>query len=637
MVWLMICQILVVIPHLTHIPSWVLGVYLGAVLWRLQMYRHRAAMPPRWLRFMLAIAAGSAIFVSYQSLIGLEPMVALLLVATALKAIESIHPRDGYTLAALGFFTCLTQFLFAQTLPIMLYSVCCTVLLVTAMITLNQRPGSLFNWREPLLAVKMLALALPMMAVLFLLFPRIGPLWSVPSKTGQGVTGMSDFLRPGEISRLGKSDELAFRAGFQSAIPAKSSLYWRGLVLSRFDDGTWRSLPKRDLPPAERILDRPDTPGVPLRYRVIMAATQQRWLYALPYAESSTAEVIETWDYRLGVSNPIDFPLGYEVASWPGTRMQPQLTDWRRTTETQFPRELNPQTAAWVRELRGRYSDDRAFVGAILGYFRAESFYYTLEPPAILGDDFVDQFVFGTRRGFCEHYAYAFVAMARMAGIPARLVAGYQGGEVNAFNNTVIVRQFDAHAWAEVWLAGQGWMRVDPTAAVAPERVERGLEAALAGEGTFLADVPMSVYRLRGVPLVNWLRLRYDAVAFGWQSFIVGFDSERQLDLLRGWFGEVRVSWFVTLLLGSWALVLLPLTLWINRRLPPGKRLPEELRFLALCKTLEQRGLRRRTTESPLATLGRARRRLPAGDPLTAQLEDAVAALYRAPAGQRQP
>ena len=631
MVWLMICQILVVIPHLEHVPMWVLGVYLGAVLWRLQMYRQRADMPRRWIRMLLAIAAGIAIFASYRSLIGLEPMVALLLVATALKLVEAVHRRDGYTLAALGFFTCVTQFLFSQTLPVMLYSVLCTVLLVTAMITLNQRPGSRFTWQEPLLAVKMLALAVPMMVVLFVLFPRIGPLWSVPSKTGQGITGMSDFLRPGEVSRLSRSDELAFRAGFEGEIPPKSMLYWRGLVLSQFEEGTWRTLQWRDLPPGERLLDRPETDGPPLRYRVVMGATQQRWLYALPYAESSTAGVLEAWDYRLGVINPIEFQIGYDVESWPEAQLQPRLTDWRREAETAFPAALNPQTEQWVRDLRARLPDDQAFVQALLQFFREEPFYYTLQPPPIPGDDFVDRFIFGTRRGFCEHYAYAFVAMTRMAGLPSRIVAGYQGGEINELNNTVIVRQFDAHAWAEVWFPGEGWVRVDPTAAVSPARVELGLEAALSSEGTFLADAPLSIYRLRGVRLINWLRLNYDAVAFRWQSFIVGFDSERQLGLLRDWFGEIRVGWFVAVLLGSWALVLLPLMLWLHRASRQINVLPEEAAFLAVCAKLDQRGLGRVFGESPLQTLGRARRRLPPGDPLLTRLEDAIAGLYRGP------
>ena len=267
---------------------------------------------------------------------------------------------------------------------------------------------------------------------------------------------------------------------------------------------------------------------------------------------------------------------------------------------------------------------------AILNHFRSEPFFYTLEPPGISERDFVDRFLFDTRAGFCEHYAYSLVALARMAGIPARIVAGYQGGEVNPLNNTVVVRQFDAHAWAEVWFQGEGWVRVDPTAAVAPERVQLGLEAALASEEGFLADSPISAYRLRGISAINWLRLRYDALAFRWQSFVVGFDSARQFDLLRDWFGEIRVSWFVAVLLGSWALVLIPLTLWLNRQRTANPYLPEEERFLAVSARLKSLGLERGFGESPLLLLAATRARLPADHPLRRDLEAAVAALYSA-------
>ncbi len=361
-----------------------------------------------------------------------------------------------------------------------------------------------------------------------------------------------------------------------------------------------------------------------------MDATQQRWLYGLSYAESETPGVIEAWDYRLGVINPLETQFGYDVMSWTGTPLQPELSPWRREVESEFPVDLNPRARAWITDLRARFSDDRQLVVAILNHFRSEPFFYTLEPPGISERDFVDRFLFDTRAGFCEHYAYSLVALARMAGIPARIVAGYQGGEVNPLNNTVVVRQFDAHAWAEVWFQGEGWVRVDPTAAVAPERVQLGLEAALASEEGFLADSPISAYRWRGISAINWLRLRYDAMAFRWQSFVVGFDSASQIDLLRDWFGEIRVSWFVAVLLGSWALVLIPLTLWLNRQRTANPYLPEEERFLAVSARLKSLGLERGFGESPLLLLAETRARLPADHPLRRDLEAAVAALYSA-------
>ncbi len=628
MLWLIACQFLVFIPHFARVPVWIIAVYIGAALWRVQMYRAHANPPGRLIRLGLAVGAGLAVFASYRTLIGLEPMVALLLVATALKFLESVRAKDGYVLVALGFFICVTQFLFSQELPIVLYTIVSTLLLVTAMITLNQTPGTRTSRREPPLAIKMLSLAIPMMVVLFVLFPRIGPLWSVPSKTGQGTTGMSDMLKPGDVSRLGRSAEVAFRVQFDGAIPPKPELYWRGMVMSRFDDGAWQTLGWRDHPPEERQLKPPVTGDEDLEYQVILEPTMQRWLYALPYAESDTTGIIEAWDFRLTTLNPVESQIGYRVRSWPDTVMQPALSAWRRQTELKFPRDLNPRARDWINQLRLRYGTDEALVTAVLDHFRREPFFYTLRPPPITEANFVDRFLFESRRGFCEHYAYTFVALMRLAGIPARIVGGYQGGEVNPVNNTVVVRQFDAHAWAEVWFDQRGWVRVDPTGAVSPARVEFGLEEALAGEEGFLADSPLYAYRFRGVGVVNWMRLRYDALAWQWQSFIVGFNSDEQLGLLKNWFGQIRVSWFVAVMLGSWAVVLIPLTWFLNRSRHPQNQLPEEQTFLKLCSRLERRGVRRLPGESPVAMLKRAAAHMDEQDPLLKQLTAAVRALY---------
>ena len=629
LLWLILCQLVVVLPHMGRVPWWVLGVYLGAAVWRLQMHRQKASVLGRLIKLLLGVSSGAAVFASYRTFIGLEPMVALLLVANALKLLETLRAKDGYTLVALGFFICVTEFLFSQELPIVFYTLVSTVLLVTAMITLNQRPGASFSAQEPLLAIKMLGLAVPMMVVLFLLFPRIGPLWSVPSKNGQGTTGMSDVLRPGEVSKLGRSAAVAFRVQFEGDIPPKPQLYWRGMVMNQFDDGAWRTLDWRDHPAAERQVERPDISGEPLEYRVIMEPTQQRWLYALPYAESDSDGIIEAWDYRLLVLSPIESQLGYNVKSWSGLTIQPELSPWRRQTELKFPNNLNPRARQWITERRSRLASDEALVRDVLQWFGREPFYYTLEPPPIGDADFVDVFMFESRRGFCEHYAYTFVALMRMAGIPARIVGGYQGGEINTLNNTVVVRQFDAHAWAEVWLVGQGWVRVDPTAAVSPERVELGLEAALAGEESFLADSPFSAYRFKGIGLVNWVRLRYDAMAFRWQSFIVGFNSDQQLDLLKNWFGEIKVSWFVAVLLGSWAVVLMPLMWWMTRSRAENIRRPAEDRFLALSRQLQKRGIEREFGESPVTFLERSKLILADDLKLQLKMDLAVKDLYR--------
>ena len=626
--WLIGCQFYVILPHLTRVPLWVLAIYLGAALWRLQMHRERALMPPRWLRLLLGLAAGGAVIASYQTLIGLDPMVALLLVASALKLIESVRAKDGYVLVSLGFFIMTTQFLYNQELPVALYSVVGTLLLVVSLIALNQRPSGSVSRREPLLALRMLGLAIPMMIVLFLLFPRIAPLWSVPSKNTQATTGMSDVLRPGDVTRLGRSAEVAFRVQFEDQIPPQRELYWRGMVLNEFADGAWRTLGWSDHPATERKLDKPIAVGESLKYRIIIEPTMQHWLYAMPYAQSPTAGVFEAWDFRLAVRKPLESTFAYDVVTWPESSLQPELSPWRREAELALPSNLNPLTREWVERQVNAVGNGPELIARVLSYFREQPFYYTLQPPKIDDDDFVDEFIFQSLRGFCEHYAYSFVVMMRMAGIPARIIGGYQGGELNTLNNTLIVRQFDAHAWVEVWLEDRGWVRVDPTAAVAPERVEQGLEEALRGQEGFLADSLLSAYRFRSVTMVNWLRLRYDAAAWQWQSFIVGFNSDEQIDLLESWFGEIKVSWFVAVLLGSWVVVLAPLIWWMNRSRSSSERLPVEQQFAELCRALARRGIERAVGESAISLLVRAESELPAGDPQLVTLRRLADELY---------
>ena len=626
--WLIGCQFYVILPHLTRVPLWVLAIYLGAALWRLQMHRERALMPPRWLRLLLGLAAGGAVIASYQTLIGLDPMVALLLVASALKLIESVRAKDGYVLVSLGFFIMTTQFLYNQELPVALYSAVGTLLLVVSLIALNQRPSGSISRREPLLALRMLGLAIPMMIVLFLLFPRIAPLWSVPSKNTQATTGMSDVLRPGDVTRLGRSAEVAFRVQFEDQIPPQRELYWRGMVLNEFADGAWRTLGWSDHPATERKLDKPIAVGESLKYRIIIEPTMQHWLYAMPYAQSPTAGVFEAWDFRLAVRKPLESTFAYDVVTWPESSLQPELSPWRREAELALPSNLNPLTREWVERQVNAVGNGPELIARVLSYFREQPFYYTLQPPKIDDDDFVDEFIFQSLRGFCEHYAYSFVVMMRMAGIPARIIGGYQGGELNTLNNTLIVRQFDAHAWVEVWLEDRGWVRVDPTAAVAPERVEQGLEEALRGQEGFLADSLLSAYRFRSVTMVNWLRLRYDAAAWQWQSFIVGFNSDEQIDLLESWFGEIKVSWFVAVLLGSWVVVLAPLIWWMNRSRSSSERLPVEQQFAELCRALARRGIERAVGESAISLLVRAESELPAGDPQLVTLRRLADELY---------
>ena len=611
LVWIIISLFTLVAPHAERLPLWVLAVYLFAAGWRIMVYQGRWSFPGRLVKTGLIIAGFSGIYLSYGSLIGLEPTIALLLTAFALKLIELHRRKDAYVLLFLGYFICITEFLFSQDLLVVLYSLLNVVLVTTGLVALH-RPGEhQFNRKTIRLASILVLQSLHLMLVLFFLFPRIGPLWTVPIKSHTAKTGVSDFMRPGDISRLGKSDEVAFRVQFDGEIPPQSSLYWRGLVFSRVEEGAWRSLRYYDIPASERRPPPVATQGEPLGYQVIMAPTQQNWLYSLRYARSDTPGIMSSADYLLFSPVELEDERLYRVQSWPDAVLDATLSDWRRETDLRLPTDENPQTLALAAQMRASAGDDAQLVDAVLAMFSQQAFGYTLEPPLLPSRDQVDAFLFQSRLGFCEHFAAAFVTLMRAAGVPARVVAGYQGGEINPVNRTVIVHQFDAHAWAEVWLEGRGWVRVDPTASVAPERIQWGLEQAMEAEGSFLSDSPLSPLRYRSVAWLNTLRLRYDAITWRWQSWVVGFDREEQFRWLNKTFDGISARKFMAVLLASGLLVLGPVAFTLLRKRHRHALSETDRCYLRFCDRLAGAGVRREPGEPPLVFAARAARALP--------------------------
>ena len=611
LVWCVITLFALVIPHLGRIPIWILAVYVYAAFWRTMVYRGHWSFPGRWVKAALILTSLVSLYFSFGTFIGLEPTVALLLTAFALKLIELAQRKDAYVLLFLGYFVCVTEFLFSQDILIVLYSIFTVTLITTALLALHRPEQHKFDPATIRPAAVMLLQAFPLMLVLFFLFPRIGPLWTVPLKSQVAKTGVSDFMRPGDISKLSQSSEVAFRVQFEGDIPSISDLYWRGLVFSKLDEGTWRSLEYYEVPVAERRQKPPSLIGEAVKYTIIMEPTQQSWLYSLRYGKPTQPKVMNTGDFRLYSPVVLEDEYHYTVSSWPDAVLEPLLSEWRLKTELVLPPGRNPDTRALAKRMRFSSQSNRSYIDAVLQKFNTEEYIYTLQPPT-LGQDAMDDFMFRTRRGFCEHYAYAFVVMMRAAGVPARIVAGYQGGEVNPVNRTIIVHQFDAHAWAEVWLEGAGWVRVDPTAAVAPERIEWGLERAMADEGSFLSSSPLSPLRYRSVIWLNNIRLRYDALTWQWQSWVVGFNSETQYDLLQNYLGEISGRKFAIILLGSWAIVLLPVGLFLLVRRKVKTISPLDKHYLAFCTKLEKLGVPRKTGEAPGDYAARAGRALPA-------------------------
>ncbi|MEM6300558.1 MAG: transglutaminaseTgpA domain-containing protein [Pseudomonadota bacterium] len=609
--WIIAAMAMLLVPHWNHIPAWVLVAYLLAFLWRIQAFRGRAELHGRWVKVLLALAAAGGVIASYGSLLGIEPMVAYLLTSFALKLTEMSSRKDAYVVIFLGYFVCLTGFLFSQDLLLVLYSLLLVWVLTAALVSVHQRSARLRDLRHLRLSATMLMQAIPLMLVLFFLFPRIPPLWSVPLKSHTAKTGMSDRLQPGDVSNLSQSDEVAFRVQFDGAIPPSQELYWRGLVMSVLDESGWRTLRYFEVPAAEQRASPVTAVGPKLDYSIIMNPTQQNWLYALRYAQSSKRYLRNLPDFRLYSPVIIENEFLYRVSSWPESRLEPSLSDWRREVETRLTIDQNAQTRTLARELYSNTTSTREYVNEVLSFFRENAFYYTLQPPLLATDNAMDDFLFRSRRGFCEHYAYAFTVMMRSVGIPARIVAGYHGGEVNPVNRTVIVHQFDAHAWTEVWVDGEGWIRVDPTSAVSPDRILYGLERAVAAEGSFLADSPLSPLRFRGVDWINGLRLRYDALTYRWQSWVTGFDGSAQLDLLRGVMGDISVRKSLIALLGTGMITMGLVSALLFFRRDPKRRHGFHAELHRFQQILYARGLARVAGEGPSALAERAQQRWP--------------------------
>ena len=603
--WLLVAQALVIVPHLGHLPLWVIGLWLGCAGWRVQIFRMRVGYPTRLAKAGLMLAAAAGVFASRGSLVGLDAGVVLLIAAFVLKLVELRSQRDALVLILLGFFCVVTAYLFDDSLLAAAYSLLPVSALLAALIGLQQSRLAMRPWPTLRLSLGLLAQALPLMLLLFVFFPRLGPLWALPNPN-KVLSGLSDSMAPADIAELSKSDELVFTATFNGAPPARAQLYWRALTLEHFDGRRWSQAPLVNQPNAAQWTAR----GQPWEYSVIAQASGRNWLFALDVARSEEGGIQARRDFSLQSPQPLDQPLQYRVRSWPEVLRNADLPMSAMADSLQLPAQSDPRSRAWARELLARHPKPDDLVQALLQHFNREPYHYTLKPPPV-GVDSIDEFLFRTRRGFCAHYAGAMTFVLRAAGIPARVVAGYQGGELNPRGNFLTVRQFDAHAWVEYWQAGQGWTSVDPTFAVAPERIEQGLEQALSGEQSFLADSPLSPLRYRQVAWLNQLRLSWDDLNHGWQRWVLGYQGAQQLQLLQRWFGRMDGQLLGLALVGGGGLLLGLLALFLFK---PWRRERDLLlrQFRRFERLLARHGVPRQAAEGPRAYAERAARQLPA-------------------------
>ncbi|WP_313520342.1 DUF3488 and transglutaminase-like domain-containing protein, partial [Pseudomonas sp.] len=603
--WLLVAQALVMVPHLFHLPAWTIALWLVCALWRIQIYRMRAAYPNALAKIVLMLGAAAGVWFSRGSLIGLDAGSVLLVSAFVLKLVEMRTRRDALVLVFLGFFVVVTGYLFDDDMLLALFTLFSVMALLASLIGLQQTAFAERPWPTLRLAGGMLLQALPLMLLLFVFFPRLGPLWSLPQPAGAAVTGLSDNIEPGDIAELSQSGELAFRASFEGPLPPRSQLYWRALTLERFDGRRWSQSSMAQYPVQPQWQKR----GEAVRYSVIMQPSSRPWLFALDTGETNLERTRMMSDFRLERFRPVDKTLFYQVTSWPDAVREPEDSQILQRRALQLPAQGEPRTRAWAAELKQRYAEPQALVQALLQHFNQEPYVYTLKPPQS-GTDGIDAFLFDTRRGFCAHYAGAMTFVLRAAGIPARVVAGYQGGEVNPGGNYISVHQFDAHAWVEYWLPERGWISVDPTFQVSPTRIEQGLEQAVAAEQSFLAGSPFSAMRYRGIGWINQLRLSWDNLNYGWQRWVLAYQGEQQASLLQSWFGKFDSRVLLIALLGGGSLILAAVALALFK---PWRREsdPQQRLFLGFERLLARHGLRRARGEGPRAFAERAAKALP--------------------------
>jgi transglutaminase-like putative cysteine protease len=595
--------LLVLAPHFRHLPAWISVLCCATLLWRAALTWLGRRLPPVWLLLGVALAAMAGVYLTFRTLLGRDAGVAMLVLLLAFKLLEMHARRDLFVVTFLALFVLLTQFLYAQSIGAALWAAAALLVLLTAQLSF-QYTGVLPPLRQRLqTAARLCALAAPLALLLFIAFPRIqGPLWGLPGDAAGGKTGLSDTMAPGTLSTLAQSDEIAFRARFDGAVPAQPQLYWRSIVLGDYDGRTWTRVPrKRGL---QRLEVTIALRGAPLRYATTLEPSNTRWLPLLelsaPTLHIAGQRLRDTDELETFTAEPLTQRVRYEAAAHLDFRLQAGEQPARMARWLELPAGYNPRTLAWARQLAAAGGDARELSDAVLAHFRRDAYRYTLEPP-LAGRDAVDEFLFDSRAGFCEHYAGAYVVLMRAMGVPARVVTGYQGGELNPLDGYLVVRQSDAHAWAEYWTEVAGWQRVDPTAAVAPERITRNLAQALPRPAAFGLGVLAGMGDSAPAWLNAW-RHGYAALNNSWNQWVLDYNPDRQQSFLAELgtaFGNGRAMLAAALL----AAVLVALR-WRRAQV---QRTPLERLYAAFCRQQARHGYARQPAEGPQGYAARLR------------------------------
>jgi transglutaminase-like putative cysteine protease len=570
----------VILPQVEHLPLWCSALAAGVLLWRGWLAINASKLPNRWWLLGLLVLTVAATLATHRTLLGQEAGVTLIVVLLALKTLELRARRDAFVVFFLGFFMMLTNFFHSQSLLTAAAMLIGLLGLLTALVNSHMPAGRPSLWQAARMAGQMALLGAPIMVLLFVLFPRLAPLWGTPGDEPVGRSGLSNRMRVGSIASLALDNSVAMRVRFEGAVPQQSELYFRGPVLSTFDGREWLPMQatfSRQFQPQADL----QVSGPALRYQVTLEPHKRPWLLLLdaapepPVLPGFTARM--TNDLQWLASGPVNDLVRYSAQSYVQFRHGPLRAIASLQDYLALPAGFNPRTRQLAAELRSQapQADTGALIRLVLERLRTGGYTYTLEP-GVFGTHSADEFWFDRRQGFCEHIAASFVVLMRSLGIPARIVTGYQGGELNTIDNFWVVRQSDAHAWTEVWLADQGWVRVDPTAAVAPARTG-SLQRLQAPSGV----IATAINTLSPGLSIN-LRALWDAANNSWNQWVLNYSQSKQLNLLRN-LGFESPSWEDLGLLLIGCIVLASLggaawTLWERRRHDPWLRLLDVVR-----------------------------------------------------------
>ncbi|KAA3621655.1 MAG: DUF3488 domain-containing protein [Proteobacteria bacterium] len=617
-------------PHLLRQPAWLGAATVAIVLWRLYNLLRDAPPPRAVIRIALSVALVGLILAQYQTIFGRTAGSALLVGFTGLKVLETSAIRDAMFCNILVGVVVLAVFLFDQSPGTAAFGLACLVLIIVNF-NLLASPARIDAARALRLTTRIVLHGIPLAIAAYLLFPRIeGSLWGVAEQPPTATTGLTDTVAPGTITRLTLNDDVAFRVEFDGEAPERASLYWRALVLEDFDGRSWTRVRKRRESSTPRIHGAADRIG----YRIVLEASGNRYLPALELPVSiSGGRTIGEEAVALS-KKPIRERIRYRVESVNATYLQT-----REPAEPARIAKTGDAVRALAAELAAPGGGAEAIAMRALSMFREQPFHYTLSPPP-LGPDPVQDFLLETRRGYCEHYASAFTVLMRAAGVPARVVLGYQGGENNPSGDYWIVRQSDAHAWSEIWVDGSGWRRVDPTAAVAPERVELGVDALRRIESAGGLESGFSAERMRQILRLDWLSARIkqielfaDAFTHQWNTWVLAYgpDQQRQL-LLRLGFAAPDWTWMVLALAASVAAFMLATYIVLSRT---GREPDSPLKhFRRFKRKLERAGMPTLPGEGPRDLCRRAALAFPGNASQIDTIGDRYLALRYGPAGR---